>query len=254
MNDIIPIFRDHSDFRGILTYNKISDVKKNGPQSIVKICKDNKLTQCFGVSRFMNSFYDAWKNLKKEGIRYNFGLELIMCNDAKDHTDESQVNNHKVIIFYKGEQGYKDLIRIYSACHTNRENFYYQFRFDYAQLKILWTENLIFVIPFFNSFIHKNLLTFASIIPEFPCKPVIFRELDSDLPFEKLINKALDEFNKNKEFEEQNIKTVCYYKSEDVKSYQIYRCINEKTTFNKPQMEFFCSNKFNFVNYLELNK
>lgn len=248
-NDFLYIFRDHSDMKGILTYNEIKDVNKYNqeisPRSIIQICKNLKLDQCFGVSRFMNSFYDAWKNLKRENIQYNFGLELLMCNDAKIHNEESLKNNHKINIFFKNEQGYKDLIKIYTECHANIDNFYYESRFDYNQLKKLWTDNLIFVIPFFDSFLHKNLLTFASIVPDFPCKPILFREIDCDLPFVDLINKAIDKFNINNDIEIQNIKTIYYQNKDDVKQHLIYRTIQNDGTWQKPELEFYCSNKFN---------
>ena len=266
--DILPLFHDTSDKRGLLTYNKPPDFSKAkddkelielkaryeaGPQSIIKICKDYGITQCFGVSRFMNSYRDAFNNLKKEHIQYNFGLELIMCNDAKEHNEQSLINNHKVIVFSNNQPGYLDLIRISTACHNNIDNFYYEARFDYKQLKELWTNNLTLVIPFFDSFIHKNLLTFASIIPDLSfTNPVIYREIDSGLPFESLINKALDEFNKSGLMDEQNVKTIYYYKPEDSLAYQTYRCISNRSTLQKPELEFFCSSKFNFMDYLEL--
>ena len=268
MSDIICCFRDHSDKKGILTYNKPPDFSKskddkekqemitkydNGPQSIIKICKDHGIMQCYGVSRFMDSFFDAFKNLKKEGIQYHFGLELIMCDNAKEHSEDSPRNNHKVVIFYNGEQGYKDLIKIYSACHGDVNNFYYIARFDYMQLKKLWTNNLTLVIPFFDSFIHNNSLTMATIVPDMGfCTPVIFREKNSDLPFHSLIDHAIDIFNKDKIYNEQDIKTVCYYKPKDILQYQVYRCIENRSTMAKPEMEFFCSNKFNFMDYLDL--
>jgi hypothetical protein len=111
MSDIISIFRDCSDKHGILTYNKPPDFSKakddkekeemiskynNGPQSIIKICKDHNITQCFGVSRFMNNFYDGFKNCKSNNIQFNFGLELIMCNDAHVHDEDSIINNGEI--------------------------------------------------------------------------------------------------------------------------------------------------------------
>ena len=70
MSDIISIFRDCSDKHGILTYNKPPDFSKakddnekegmiakynSGPQSIVKICKDHNIAQCFGIHFFASA-------------------------------------------------------------------------------------------------------------------------------------------------------------------------------------------------------
>ena len=67
-------------------------------------------------------------------------------------------------------------------------------RFDFKQLKPLWTDNLILVLPFFDSFIAKNLLSYgAAIVPHFDfTKPVLFREVGSNLPFAHLIDAALE--------------------------------------------------------------
>ena len=266
--DILPLFHDTSDKKSLLTYNKPPDFSKAkddkelqelkaryeaGPQSIIKICKDHGITQCFGVSRFMNSFYEAFRETKKIGIQFNFGLELIMCNDAKDHTEQSIINNHKIIIFFKnGELGYKSLIKIYTACHANIDNFYYISRFDYKSLKELWNDNLIMVIPPFDSFLHCNTLKFSNIIPDLFVKPTIFKECNSGLPFESLINGAIDNFNIDNKYEVQNVKTVCYYKKEDARAFQVYRCIESRSTMQKPELDFFCSSNFSFENYLEL--
>ena len=267
MSDILPIFRDCSDKKSLLNYSKSPDFTKakddkeliemkiryeSGPQSIVKICKDYNIKQCFGVSRFMNGFYEAKNNLYKEKIDFNFGLDLIMCNDSKVHDEQSLINNHKIIIFGKGESGIQDIIKIYNKCHADIDNFYYESRFDYKQLKGLWTDNLIMVIPFYDSFLHLNTLTFATIVPDLFIKPILFKEIGINLPFDSLINSAIDNFNKNNDFEVQNVKTICYYKKADAIAYQVYRCISNRSTLQKPELDFFCSNQFSFEKFLEL--
>ena len=254
--DIIPLFYDQSSFKSILTYWKEKDSHADGPSSIVSICKENNIKRCVGVSKNFSTFIDAWKNLNGVGTELIWGIEFIMCDDASVRTDESRLNEHKIIIFMRGKEGYEDLLKIYTACHTNPENKYYIQRFDYKQLKKLWTNNLMMALPFFDSFIAKNLLSFGStIVPDLSfVKPVIFREVGSGLPFEHLIHAALDKYNKDKNLEEFQTKTIYYKNREDFRAYSVYRAIMNKELHTKPNIDHFGSREFCFENYKELIK
>lgn len=254
MDNIIPLFYDHSS-KGILVSWKESECIENGPQSIVKLAKEAGLKEVFGISDNFHTFFESQKNLKDQKIDYRFGLSMIMCADTNDKNEESLKTNHKIIIWGKNAASYRDLIKIYSACNSNIDNKYYVQRFDFQKLNKLWTDNLILSIPFFDSFIHKNTLEFGcNIIPDFPAPPVIFREQDSGLPFESLINKALDNYNKDNKFEEIKCKSIYYEKKDDFKAYMTYRAIKNRSTFQKPELNDFCSNKFCYESWKELNK
>lgn len=255
MSNIIPLFYDHSSKRSILTYWKEEECVENGPQSIVKIAKNNSLKEIFGISNNFHTFFEAYKNLKEQNINFRFGLSLIMCNDINDKSEESIKTQHKIIIWMKNSTAYKDLIKIYTKCHADINNKYYIQRFDFNQLNSLWTNNLILSLPFFNSFIHKNTLEYGcDIMPNFPVLPIIFREQNSGLPFENLINKALEKYNKDGNMEEVKCKTIYYEKKDDMKAYMVYRAIENQSTFAKPELEDFCSNNFSFEDYKELIK
>jgi DNA polymerase III alpha subunit len=254
MSDIIPLFYDHSSQKSILTFWKESECTPESPQSIISLCKEAKLKQCVAISKNFHTYIEAWKNCKDAEIQLIFGLEVIMCQDSKIHTDESIKNEHKIIIFIKNSDGYKDLIKIYTKWKTTIDNKYYIFRFDFEQLKELWTDNLILAIPFFDSFIHKNTLQNAQIIPDFPTNPIILREIDTGIPYEFFLNKALDRYNENKQFKEIKTKTIYYKNKKDVKAWQIYRSIQDRTTFSAPKMDFCASDTFCFESYLEIIK
>jgi DNA polymerase III alpha subunit len=252
MNNIIPIFYDHSSYKSILTFD---DEIENGPDNILEICKSNNIKQCYFASNNFHTFLTAWKAAKKKGIQLIFGLEIWMCNDSKVHDEQSPKSNNKIIVFQKNSDGYTDLIKLYTALHTNIENKYHKYRLDYQQLKKYWTDNLILTIPFFDSFVAKNLLQFeSSIVPDFPIKPVIMREVDSGLPFDILIGKALDEFNKNKEYEEIKVKTIFYKDRKDVPAWIVYRSIGLHSNFSAPEMDYCCSNNFCFESFKELTQ
>lgn len=251
--DIVPLFYDHSSRKSLLTYWPAKDVTPEGPQSIIELCKRAGLKKCFGVSTNFHTFLEAWKGCKEAGIQFCFGLELLMCNDAKAHTDESRRSEHKIIVFMRNSEGYRDLIRIFTACHGDITNKYYVQRFDYQQLNPLWTDNLMLAAPFFDGFIHRNALGFgANIVPHMPVKPVLFREMNTGVPYAHLIDAALDVYAKGDEYEQVKTKTIYYEKREDLAAYITYRAIQSRSTFNVPNMDFMCSPRFCFEEWEEL--
>jgi DNA polymerase III alpha subunit len=153
----------------------------------------------------------------------------------------------------RNSNGYKDLIKLYSKIYTNINNKHYHFRGSWSVLKELWTENLLLSVPFFDSFLHRNTLNYGSaIVPDFPAKPVFMKEINSGLPFAPLIEEALDNFVKDSDYELINVKTIYYENYRDFKAWQIYRTIQLRTDFNKPEMNFCMSNQFCLEDYLKL--
>jgi hypothetical protein len=253
MSDVVPIFYDHSSRKSLLTYWNAKDTVPGAPQSIVGLCKSAGLKECFGVSTNFHTFLEAWKNLKEEKISFRFGLQLTLCDDAKVHTDDSLKNEHKVIVFMKNSNAYVDLIRLYTACASDPTNRYYLQRFDCKQLKQHWTDNLLLAIPFFDSCIHANMLRYgASIVPDFPVKPMIFREVDSGVPFASLIDKALDLYNADGSHEEVKTKTIYYEKKDDLEAYITERARKARGSFSKPNLNYMCSPRFCFEEWKEL--
>jgi DNA polymerase III alpha subunit len=252
--NIIPIFYDHSSKKSILTYWKIKETEPDGPRSIIKLCKENNVDTIYGVSDNFATFIEAYKNCREEKIKFRFGFEVWMCDDAKVHNEESLLNEHKIIIFGKNSASYKDMVRIFSAVHADKDNFYYKARFDFNQLANLWTNNLHLALPFFDSFIAQNATNYGSfIVNQLPTDPIIFREQDTEHPKEKIINRALDSYNADKKFTEVKTKTIFYEKSSHFDEYTVYRCIqNRGASFDEPKMDFFCSPTFSFENYLTL--
>lgn len=253
---MIPLFYDHSSKKSLLTYDKPSETTENGPRSIVKLCKDNGIDTVYGVSDSFSTFIEARKNCRSEGLKFRFGVELWMCDDAKVHDEASLKNEHKIIIFALNSDAYKDLIKIFSAAHASAENFYYKARFDFNQLNPLWTKNLRLALPFFDSAIARNTLGHGvNIIPNFPEAPLLLREQNSQIPYANTVNRALDRYNVAKDHEEITCKTIYYDKYSDFDAYTVYRCIhNRGATFDDPKMSYFCSPTFSFEDYLSLAK
>ena len=252
--NIIPIFYEHSSLKSILVPWNPSETTEGGPVSIFTLAQEAKLNHVHIVSNHFYNFVEMQKTGDKLGIPIRFGIEMWVTDNI-ENSEQSTANESKVIIWMKNPAAYKDLIKLYSAVYTNPAHKYYHYRGSWGILKKYWTENLSLTLPFFDSFIHRNLLNYnSSIIPDLPCNPIIQREIDSDIPFAGLINFALDEYNKNGEYEEIKTKTIMYNTYEDVKPYIVYRAIGTRGNYGAPNLDYMCSNKFCFENWKEIVK
>lgn len=254
--EIIPIFYDHTSLRGILTTWPPDDhVDPDGPQSIFTLAKNARLNKICFVSSNFEVFRDTLKLAKKLNIELVFGLQLWMVDDAlNNHTEESLNQEHKIIIFAKNDNGYRQLGKIYTDCQTNQKNKYYKMRYDCKQLRNLWSNDLILTFPYVDSFLAKNHLTWgACIVPDFDFAPkedwFFLKEVCSDLPFADLIDEAIDGING----QTLNVKTCYYEKAEDCRAMMINRTFQDKDAkFCNPANRWFCSDSFNFEKWKEL--
>ncbi len=249
--DIIPIFYDHSN-KGILVYWKHKECTENGAKSIVDICKENNISDCYSISKNFYTFIEAWDNLKEQNINFHFGLEILLQD------------NHKIVVWLKSENAYKSAIKLYSIWKTKLENKVGDdFLLSYKDFNEYWkNEDFMLMIPYFDSFLYKNLMTYNNtIIPDFSAvnKENIFvqREIDSGLPFAHLIDNEIDKYTKENNISAENIlstKSCFYYKKEDFKAFQVNQCIHNRSTYDRPNREFLCSNNFSFEDWQNLAK
>lgn len=252
--DVIPLFKSHYSIgRSILTLEDETDSSENYPDSIINIAKDNKLKELFLVEDNMSSFLEAYTNCKKYNINLRYGLRITLTENMEEKTDESRIKNSKFIIFFKNEEGYKKLIKIFTYAAKN--GFYYEPRIDFKFLKSVWDNNqLLLTVPFYDSFIFNNLLKNFLCAPEFNfCSPFFFVE-DNEMPFDSLIRLKVLEFCNNNKYQTLNTKSIYYKNKDDFKSYLTFRCINNRTTLNKPELEHMTSQEFSFQSWLEKNK
>ena len=254
-NNIIPIFYDDSSLKAINVWWEEKEAEDGGPPLIVKMAKEAKLTEIYFVSTNFYSFREALKRCEDNNIKLIFGLQILVTEDSKDQSDLSSQKESKVIIWLKNSQAYYDIIKLYSAVYTDSTNKYYHFRTDWKTIKKYWTDNMILCLPYFDSIIHNSLLKYApAVICDFPCKPLVMKEINSGLPYSLLLDDETDRFAKEHELEVIKIKTIYYEKYTDVSAYMVYKMIDAKTTWDKPEKEFLCSNRFCFEDWKELNK
>ena len=251
--EILPLFKSHYSIgRSILTLEDEEQLE-NYPDSILNIAKDNNIKDLYLVEDNMSSFLQAYTNTKKYNINLRYGLRLTITDNIEDKSEESRSKNSKVVIFFKTEEGYKKLISIFGV--ASKQGFYYEPRIDYKTLNKLWSEkDLMLCIPFYDSFIFNNTLRNYICIPDINfTKPIMFLESNS-LPFDNLIKTKIETYSKENKIELLNTKSIYYRNYNDFKSYLTFRCINNRTTLNKPELNHMSSNEFCFESFKEKTK
>jgi len=246
---MIPLFKSHYSLgRSILT---LEDKKEEDdyPDSIIQICNKNKFKELFLVEDNMSSFLEAYSNCKSNNIKLTYGVRISITESLSEKTEESRMKTSKIIIFAKNKNGHELLTKLYSI--AAKSGFYYEPRLDYDTLKSNWTDDLVLAIPFYDSFIFNNTLKNYICVPQFSfTKPVVFIE-DNDLPFDQIIKEKMKIFCEENDLDIFNTKSIYYNKKSDFKTYLTFRCINNRSTLNKPELEHMSSNEFSFESFLE---
>lgn len=241
---MIPLFKSHYSLgRSILTLEDKAEAD-GYPDSIIQIAKNNKLKEIFLVEDNMSSFLEAYTNTKNNNIKLNYGLRISITESINDKSDESRQKTSKIILFFKNRKGYENLTKLFSI--AAKTGFYYEPRLDYQTLKDNWTDNLIVAIPFYDSFIFNNCLRDSICIPQFDfTKPICFVE-DNDLPFDYIIKTKVEKYAKENKCDLYKTKSIYYNTKKDFKAYLTFRCINNRSILNKPDLEHMSSNEFCF--------
>jgi DNA polymerase-3 subunit alpha len=248
---MIPLFKSHYSLgRSILTLEDKNEAD-DYPDSIIQIAKENKLTELFLVEDNMSSFLEAYTNTNNNKIKLNYGLRISITESISDKTDESRAKNSKIILFFKNKKGYESLTKLFSM--AAKDGFYYEPRLDYLNLKQNWSDDLILAIPFYDSFIFNNTLKNSICVPQFDfTKPVIFIE-NNELPFDLIIKDKMLSFAKQNKLEVFNTKSIYYNSRKDFKTYLTFRCINNRSVLNKPEIDHMSSNEFCFESWKNEN-
>lgn len=247
----IPLFKSHYSIgKSILTLENQEEEKPDYPSSIISIAKRKKLKTVFLVEDGMSGFLEAYKNCEEEKIKLIFGLRVTVCENAEEKNKESLQKECKYVIIAKNQEGYKRLIKISSAASC--EGFYYQPRTDLKTVAKYWdSKDLQLCVPFYDSFLFNNALTFAICFPDFSfTNPVFFLE-DNDLPFDHIVKSKVTKYCEENNFETLPTKSVYYENRKDFKAYATFRCINNRSTLENPKFDHLCSNEFSFESWKE---
>ena len=122
-----------------------------------------------------------------------FGIKFIITKDPANKEDKSKLSDSNIIVWMRNSNGYYDLIKLYTAIHGNPDNYFWN-KFEFKAFyrgtwKILqdhMTDNLLLTIPFYDSFLHQNLLTYGAMaVPEFGKLNPTFVLEKHELPFDR---------------------------------------------------------------------
>lgn len=217
---MIPLFKTHFSIgKSIL---RIDDVDR--------ICTDNNIEEVFLVEDTMCGFPEAFRTFKD---RLRFGIRFSIYNE-----DLSEESESKMIAFANGDEGAKELYSLYTQ------------QFD-KKITQPWdhTKHLQYVVPFYDSFLHKNLTTFSNCMPNIPDEINFFVE-DNNLPFDQFILKSVKRCSytspKRKIIK---VKSIYYENKEDVEAFQTYKCIcnrqpGRQASLSNPRLDHFGSDRF----------
>ena len=249
----IAMFKSHYSFgRSILTLEEPFD-KSGKPveNSIFNLLVVNKLDTLVLVEDNMTGFLEAAKNCQSNNIKLIFGLRLSVTKSVCNQDEASLKNRAKYIIFARNQAGYQALIKIWSFAAKN--GFYYNPCIDFENLEKFWSDNLILAIPFYDSFLHLNSFEGLFHVPKFDViKPILLLE-NNDLPFDEYLRGKASEYAKKNEFDTTEANSIFYKSRLDFIAYMTFRCISERTTIEKPELNHAGSDSFNFDRWLRNN-
>lgn len=243
MYKAVPLFKSHYSLgKSILTLSKAGSSEPDEPASIFDIAKSLGLSEVTLVEDSISGFLEAYKSSEDAKVKLQYGLRLTVCDDIQVKTNESRDREHKIVVFAKNSEGYKRLIKISTTACS--DGFYYYPRTDKSILKKLWNDkDLLLAVPFYDSFVFKNNLTYSVCVPDFSfCDPVFFLE-DNGLPFDPIISKRVLE-QAGQKHKVVKTQSIYYEKRDDFLAYLTFRCISERTTLNKPELPHCSSNDF----------
>lgn len=228
---MIPLFKTHSSIgKSIL---RIEDV--------VRFSEEEDLNEVYLVEDSMIGFPTALKLLKD---KLRFGLRFDVSNSEISSLDkQNSETKSKLIAFANGDDGCKDLYKLYTRMH--QENIMYSSLKDYS--------NIVIAVPFYDSFLFKNSMTFSSCVANLPDDSVFFLE-DNGLPFDDLIQEKVKNYCNVYNYKFFNTKTIYYEKKSDVDAFQTYKCIcnrnpGRQASLSAPNLDHFGSNEFSLESW-----
>lgn len=199
----------------------------------------------------MAGFLEAFSNCQKNKINLICGLKIIICPDIENKNQESQEEECKFVILAKNNKGYKKLIKLYSFAAT--KGFYYYPRIDYKNLKKFWNDKeLKLCVPFYDSFLYYNNLTFRKIYPDINfTEPIYFCEEN-----EHQLDKVLQDILKNQQdIQIIRTKSIYYEKREDFLTYMTMKCLCSRKSgqhsLEMPNFDLLTSSEFCWESFKE---
>lgn len=245
---MIPLFKtNYSIGKSILTVKQ--GKSEDGPDSVFGIAKEHGMERVVFVEDSLIGFLETFNHAKKEDIDFVFGLRLN-CSET-----DNEDCKHKIVVFAKDDMGCKLLNQIYSEAFCNHEGV-----LPFSKLKELWSEDHVkLAIPFYDSFLCNNVLSFHSCVLDFDfTNPTFFIERN-ELPFDHLVERKVREYCTENNYEMQDAKSIYYKYREDFDAYQTYKIVCNRMpgrtrSLQAPNFSHMGSNEFCFESYMDTLK
>lgn len=253
-NSITPLFATHHSIsESILTAENEEEIKSNAPVSVIAIAKSHEERAITVVESDISSFWKLYEGTNALGIELRYGVKLTVCSKMFRHDDEDvKKTESNVIVFFKNSKAYYDFIPIYSTASVEGMEGGRR-RVDWEYLNRHWTDNFVLAMPFYSSFVARNLMKLGNkAYPDFHSigKPVFFIEKHG-LPFDSLISQGVARYASSQGYPVHETHQVYYYRDEDFIKHQTLKCISKRTTLQKPNLEHYGSNQFSYESYLK---
>ena len=250
---------DHSIGESILTLDapeidretkEILPIDLDSPVPIFAIAHQYNIARPLIIDSDISGFWKLYKNAESSGQKYTYGIKIAVCQDMDDKTPEQESTESNIIIIFKNSRAYYDMVPLYTEASTRGMTAKCR-RMDWKTLKKYWTGNFKLAVPFYSSFIARNLLKFGSVaLPEFgDVQPTFFIQRQG-LPFDDILEQATKSYCKENNYKSIEAHHCYYHKDEDIKAYLTFRCIQDRSTLDKPEQSHFCSDGFSFESYV----
>ena len=154
----------------------------------------------------------------------------------------------KLVLFAMNNQGVQDLKRLYSDASLSDCNSLVLSRYSEKDF-----ENLKVCVPFYDSYIFNNLFFFGlSHIDLSHLSPTYFIE-DNNHPFDFQIRSVIEGLNVKTEM----VKTILHHNKDDFEAFQMYKASCSRSqgrapTFQRPNLDHFCSDDFCWESYKDV--
>lgn len=229
-----PLFKSQfSVGKSILTAEKILEIAQESSLERVVMVEDS-----FYGFRVFNELF------QKNKMPLVFGIRISVVNNEMSDGERPS----KLLFFAKNNEGIKSLKRLYSDASLNDGNKLVLSRYSKDDF-----ENLKVAVPFYDSYIYNNIFHFGlSDLPLKHLNPVHFVE-DNNHPFDFQILSVI----KGLGVETENVKTILHRDKNDFHAFQMYKASCSRSqgrapTFQKPNLDHFCSDDFCWESYQDV--
>jgi hypothetical protein len=248
MSDIIPIFKTDNSFGKSILTDKPPKEDDGGPKSVFSIVEKNGLKTLVLIEDSLMGFFDCHKRAKSMGVKLIYGVYFKIRDDRNEKHDS------KMIVLSKNDEGHQSLMKLYTETETKLGG-----KISVKELRdrIGGNKDVQICVPFYDSFIHWNLMNLDGISVDLNGLDVVFFKDDKGLPFDYLISGKIDEFCKDK-FDIQDVHSIYYENDEEVKELQVLKILTSRKfgrppSLGNPNLEHFASDQFSWESYKRKN-